>query len=62
MFTYTGGIKMDKYIRNTENYTAEYEALITKVQYVLYDWDVVEFGELICEELIDVILDNKGDV
>ena len=53
---------MDKYIRNTENYTAEYEALITKVQYVLYDWDVVEFGELICEELIDVILDNKGDV
>ena len=50
---------MDKYIINTEDYTAKYETLITKVQCVLKDWDVVEFGELICEELIDAILDNK---
>ncbi len=50
---------MDKYTINTEDYTAEYEALIAKVQCVLKDWNVVEFGDLICEDLIDTLLDNK---
>ena len=50
---------MDKYTINTEDYTAEYEALIAKVQGVLKDWNAEEFGDLICEDLIDTLLDNK---
>lgn len=54
---------MNKYIKDTDTYTAEYQALVTKVSKLLYEWGNLEYGDIICEELLDIVLEYaKGEV